>query len=86
MERGESEGWGLRPRPHGFVFPNPDPPCMMGKIFLLHSSPLGPVKPFPIHKTLLLVNLPTTVTIIFNKTCFVNKNILEIKNKFILSN
>ena len=42
MERGEFEGWGLRPRPHGFVFPNPDPPCMMGKIFLPHPCPLGP--------------------------------------------
>ena len=37
----------------------------------------------PPPKTLLLVNLPTIITIFFNKTCFVNKNILEITNKFI---
>ena len=43
-------------------------------------------RPAPSRKTLLLVNLPTTITIVFNKTCFVNKNILEITNKFIPSN
>ena len=35
------------------------------------------------RKTLLLVDLLTTITIFFNKTCFINKNILEITNKFI---
>ena len=49
--------------------------------------PLGALRrPAPPRKTLLLVNLPTTITIVFNKTYFVNKNILEITNKFIPSN
>ena len=53
--------------------------------FLSHPHPLGP-RETPPRKTLLLVNLPTIITIVFNKTYFVSKNILEIKNKFILSN
>ena len=40
----------------------------------------------PPRKTLLLVNLPITITIVFNKNCFINKYILEITNNFISSN
>ena len=53
--------------------------------FLPHPHPLGSHEAPP-RKTLLLVNLPTIITIFFNKTYFVSKNILEITNKFILSN
>ena len=34
----------------------------------------------------IFVNFPTTITIVFNKTYFVNKNLLEITNKFIPTN
>ena len=71
------------PAPLGFVLPNP---CMMGKIFLTHPCPLGPCKALSQPVTLLLVNLSTTITIVFNKIYFINKNILEITNKFIPSN
>ena len=77
MGRGGSEGCGLHPcpAPHD------------GENFLVPSPPLeAPRNPAPSRRTLLLVNLPTTITIVFNKTCFVNKNILKITNKFILSN
>ena len=66
-------------------YPIPAPPCMTEKIFLSH--PLrAPRSPAPSCKTLLLVNLPTTIAIVFNKICFINKNILEINNEFIPSN
>ena len=71
------------PAPHGFVLPYPR---MMGKIFLTHPCPLGPCKALSQPVTLLLVNLSTTITIVFNKIYFINKNILEITNKFIPSN
>ena len=55
--------------------------------FLTPSSPLGVLQsPVPPRKTLLLVNLSTTIKIVFNKTNFINKNIFEITNKFIPSN
>ena len=67
------------------------PPHMvlsLGKIFLPYPRSLEPCEtpPHPTCKTLLLINLATTIAIVFNKTCFINKNILEIKNKFIPSN
>ena len=84
--RGGSKGWGIRPRPVWFCLTS-SPPHMTEKIFLPHPHILGPRKtPSPCCKTLLFVNLPITITIVFNQTCFVNKNILEITNKFILSN
>ena len=73
--------------PHGFVLLHS---CLTlhDREFFLVPSPLlrAPRSLAPPHKTLLLVNLPTTITIVFNKTCFVNKNVLETTNKFILSN
>ena len=58
-----------------------------GKIFLTAFLPLGaPKSPTPTLKTFLLVNLSRTITIFYSKTFFINKNILEITNKFILSN
>ena len=81
-----SKGWGIRPHPAWFCLTS-SPPHMTEKIFLPHPRILGPRKtPSPSCKTLLFVNLPITITIVFNQTCFVNKNILEITNKFILSN
>ena len=56
-----------------------------GENFLPHPCPLGPHEAPPC-KTLLLINLSTTIIIVFNKTCFISKNILKITNKFILSN
>ena len=58
---------------HGFVLP--------------HSRPLGPCKisSHPIKLYFLLI-CPQLLQFFFNKTCFVNKNILEITNKLILSN
>ena len=77
--------WRMRPLPLSRMVLScliPTSPRMTGKIFLPHPRPLGPHKAPP-HltspcKTLLLVNLLTTITIVFNKTYFVSKNILEI--------
>ena len=64
----------------------PTPSRMTGKISC-PFPPLGaPRSPAPPHKTLLHVNLPITITIFFNKTCFYNKNILKITKNFIPSN
>ena len=87
MGQGGSKGWGLAPAPHDFVLPYPHPALHDEENFLATSLPLrAPQSPTPSRKTLLLVNLPATITIVVNKTCFINKNILEITNKFILSN
>ena len=75
------------PTPHGFVLPHPCPAPHDGENFLAPSSPFGaPHSPAFPRKTQLFVNLSTIITIFFSKTCFVNKNILEITNKFIPSN
>ena len=75
------------PAPHGFVLPHPDPAPHDRENFLSPSSPLGaPQSSIPPCKTPLLVKLPITTIIVFNKTCFVKKNILEITNKFISLN
>ena len=87
MGQGGSEGWGLAPAPHDFVLPYPHPALHDGKFFFAPSPPLWALRsPTPPRKILLLVNLPPTITIVFNKTYFVSKNILEIINKFIPSN
>ena len=91
MGRDGSEGWGFRPHPTWFCLkPSlPRPAPHDGKNFPAQSPPLGPLwSPTPPSKTLLLVNLPTTITIFFffYETYFVSKNILEITNKFIPSN
>ena len=78
----ESERWAFCPAPHGFILPYPCPaPHDRGNFLapLALRSPASPCKT-------LLINLPTTITIVFNKTCLVNKNIIEITNKFILLN
>ena len=55
-----------------------------GKNFLIPSLSLGASQSLVLlRKTLFLVNLSTIITIIFNKTCFFNKNKIEIINKFI---
>ena len=70
-----------------FFYPILAPILHDSKNFLVASLPLGVLRnPTPPRKTQLLVNLPTIIAFVFNKTYFVNKNILEIKNKFILSN
>ena len=86
MGRGESEGWSFTSAPYGFVLPHPHPAPHDGENFFVPSPPLGTPQTSTLsRKTLLLINLPTTITIVFNKTCFINKNILEITNKFISS-
>ena len=81
---GPNEGVFAPVLPH--PYPIPASPRMTGKFYYPIPAPCGPRSPTLPRKTLFLVNLPTTVAIVFNKTCFVNKNILEIKNKFIPSN
>ena len=74
------------PRPTWFcLVPSPPWPAPHDeKNFLALSSSFGaPRIPVPLRKTLLLVDFPTTITIFFNKTWFINKNILKITNKFI---
>ena len=72
------------PTLHGFVLPCFCRALYDGENFLTPFPPLGasqnPVSPY---KALFLVNLPTTIIIFFNKTCFINKNILEITKKFV---
>ena len=67
--------------------PIPTPPRMMGKTFPPHPHPLGPRKapPHPV-KLYFLIICPTTSTIFFNETYFIDKNILEITTEFIPSN
>ena len=56
------QGW------HGFVLTYPYQASHEGKNFLAPSPALGaPRSPAPPRKA--LVNLPTTITIVFNKTC-----------------
>ena len=75
------------PTPHSFILFHSRPVLHDGENFLTSSLLFGaPQSPAPPRKTLLLINLPTTITIVFNKTYFVNKNILKITNKFIPSN
>ena len=75
------------PAPYDFVLLHPCPTPHDEENFLTPSLPFGaPRNPAPLRKTLLLINLPTTITIVFNKIYFVNKNILKITNKFIPSN
>ena len=82
--RGKSEGWGLRPHPTWFCLTQSPHD---GKNFLTLSPSLRALQSsVSFRKTLLLINLSTTITIVFNKIYFVNKNILEITNKFIPSN
>ena len=84
MERGKSNGWGLHPHPACFCLtPSPPYPAWQGKFSCTILALWGPWSPVPSRKMLLLVNLPTTITIVFNKIYFNNKNILEITNKFI---
>ena len=75
------------PVPYGFILPHPRFTPHDGENFLTLSPLLGASQSLaPSRKTLLFVNLSTTITIVFNKICFINKNILKITNKFILSN
>ena len=72
-----------------FLAPSlPCPTLHDGENFLPHPRPLGPRKTLPhLVKLYFMLIFPTTITIFSNKmTCFNNKNILEIINKFILSN
>ena len=75
------------PTLHSFILFHSCPVLHDSENFLTSSLLLGaPQSPVPPRKTLLLVNLPTTIAFVFNRTYFVTKNILEIKNKFISSN
>ena len=85
--RGGSEGWGLHPRPAWFCLISSRLASQDKENFLALFLFLGALRSLaPPRKTLLLVNLPITITIVFNKNCFINKYILEITNNFISSN
>ena len=62
-------------------------PRMTRKTFSPHPCPLGPreAPPYPVKLYFLLI-CPTTNTIFFNETYFINKNILTITTKFISLN
>ena len=85
MEQDEAKGKGLRL----MVLACPisaAPPHKMEKIFLPHPYPKGPCKAPP-HLVKLCMSICSTTIIYFsNKTYFINKNILEITTKFIISN
>ena len=67
------------PSPHGFVLLRPRPAPHNEENFLTPSPP-HPIKLF------FLLICPTTSTIFFKETYFINKNILKITTKFIQSN
>ena len=82
------EGWNLHPVPHGFFLLHFRPVLHDGKNYLSHPCPLRSheAPPYTVKFYFLLI-FPITITIFSNKmTCFNNKIILEIINKFILSN
>ena len=69
MGRGGSEGWGIHPYPHGFVLLHPRTTPHDKKNFLALSLLFGASQILaPPRKTLFFVNLPSTITIVFNKT------------------
>ena len=70
IEQAGAEGWDLRPRPTWFCLA-PSPPLKV---------PSHPVKLY------FLLICPYNKYNFFNETNFINKNILEITTKFILSN
>ena len=87
------EMWGQRmgssSPPHMVLFcPIPAPPHMIEKTFSPHPHPLEPCKGLShlIKLYFLLICLTTSTIFFLIKTYFVNKNILEITTKFILSN
>ena len=91
MGQGGVEGWDLRPAPapHGFVFPHPHPTPRDGKNFIASfSPPEAPQSSAPPRKTQnsSFCWFAQSYYYFFNKTYFINKNILEITNKFIPSN
>ena len=75
MGRARFKGWGFNSCPTSFVLFHLWPASHDKENFLVH-----PVKLY------FFVNLSRTITIVFNKTSFVNKNIFEITNKSIPSN
>ena len=68
-------------------YPVPIPPRMTGNTFSPYPRPVGPYEA-PLHpvKLYFLLICPTTSTIFFNETYFINKNTLEITTKIISSN
>ena len=84
MGQGKAEGWGIRPRLVWYCLaPSPPHPAWRGKLSHPISTPWGLAPP---GKTLFLLIFPTTSTIFFNETYFIDKNIFEITTKFIQSN
>ena len=69
---------------HCFILLHFCPISHDGKNFLASLSPMGPCKAPPhLVKLYFLFIFPITITIFFNKTCFINKIILKIITKFI---
>ena len=73
--------------PQDFVLLHPRPVPHDTENFLPHLRPLGPCEvPSYFVKLYFLLICLTISTNFFNKTYFINKNIFEIKTKFIPSN
>ena len=73
--------------PQDFVLLHPRPLSHDTENFLPHLRPLGPCEvPSYFVKLYFLLICLTISTNFFNKTYFINKNILEITTKFIPSN
>ena len=84
---GSGRGWRMgSSSPPRMVLSCPIPALlrMMGKTFSPYPYPLGPreTPPYPVKLYFLLI-FPTTNTVFFNETYFINKNILTITTKFI---
>ena len=87
MGQGGAKDGSLPPPLMVLSCPIPASPNITRKIFLPHPHPLGPCKalPYPVKLYFLLI-CPTIITNFFNKNLFHNKNLFEIKIKFISSN
>ena len=73
------EEWGLCPVLHGFILPHPQLAPHDRENFIISSLSLrAPRSPTPPRKTLLLVNLLTTITIFFIKTFLLVKIYLKL--------
>ena len=88
MGRGGPKDGVFASTPHGFVLLYPHPALHDKEPFSPHPHTLRPCETPPhLVKQYIFVNLPRNqYNFFFNKTYFINKNILEIITKFIPSN
>ena len=80
MEWSKFEGWGLRSNPTRFCLTQSQPhPAWWGNFFYPIPTPWDPANPRPPRKILLLVNLPTTITIFLIKPVSLIKIYLKLQ-------